>query len=245
MDYMDQSVDCKKCGKETSSIITGICFTCEKAVLTANRLSLEAAKDDITKALEILESFANPQHLTFSHETAAFVLRTFRSALAGQVSAQPIMGLTVPRSRFNAMENELQSCKDELGHVRNVAAAEIERLQASAQEVRDAALTEAQNACMHAVASKGAVNVIGVAAHYAACGHAIEALKSAPITEQVTPSADATDAARFRKVVENIGMYAGWWQVQIRAANLLGDDLEKQFIEAIDAAIAQAKEDGT
>jgi hypothetical protein len=57
--------------------------------------------------------------------------------------------------------------------------------QVSAQEVRDAALAEAQNACMHAVASKGAVNVIGVAAHYAACGHAIEALKSAPITEQV------------------------------------------------------------
>jgi hypothetical protein len=62
----------------------------------------------------------------------------------------------------------------------------LDDLKVSAQEVRDSVLDEAQSACMRAVASKGAVNVIGVAAHCAACGDAIEALKSAPSSKQDT-----------------------------------------------------------
>jgi ribosomal protein L37E len=87
MDYMDQSVTCRQCGGETSQIITGICPSCEFSASAAARKAAWDAKSDTDKALDILESFANPQHMTFSKEKAAFVLDVFRS-LAAPVAEQ-------------------------------------------------------------------------------------------------------------------------------------------------------------
>jgi ribosomal protein L37E len=84
MDYMDQSVSCRVCGKETSSIITKICLSCERAEKEAARKAEWDSKSDLEKCFSYLESWANPSHATFSSQTAAFVLNTFRAALSQQ-----------------------------------------------------------------------------------------------------------------------------------------------------------------
>lgn len=86
MSYMDQTVACKVCLKETSMIVTGVCQDCESAA--AKRASIKAwnAKEDRKKAFAILESFANPRHATFDHTKAAFVLKALRDDPAANTS---------------------------------------------------------------------------------------------------------------------------------------------------------------
>jgi hypothetical protein len=55
-------------------------------------------------------------------------------------------------------------------------------------------------------------------------------------------SRDSQDAARYRLIKSKIGLYAGWWQVQIRPAKSVPlEDIEIYFERDIDAALA-AKE---
>lgn len=49
------------------------------------------------------------------------------------------------------------------------------------------------------------------------------------------------DASRWRIVLENIGRYAGWWQVQIRPVehpNMTGDEMPAAFTEDVDTFLA-------
>ena len=88
MSYMDQTMTCTVCGQEHSQFSTGICFICERKAQEAQRKAEWDAKSSVEQALFHLESWANPQHMTFNRYDAKFVLATFRAALAGQAAPQ-------------------------------------------------------------------------------------------------------------------------------------------------------------
>lgn len=46
------------------------------------------------------------------------------------------------------------------------------------------------------------------------------------------------DAARYHEVLRHVGIYAGWWQVQLLAPQITGD-IVAAFTAAIDAARLQ------
>lgn len=57
---------------------------------------------------------------------------------------------------------------------------------------------------------------------------------------QVQAAGDALDAARYRFIKSKIGMYAGWWQVQIPATSRAPmEDLEAYFEFDIDAVMQE------
>lgn len=102
MDYMDQTMPCKKCGKEHSQLGTGVCFPCEKQEKEEKAKAEWDAKSPVEQARSHLESWSNPTCYTFSRVRAKFVLEVFNE----------IEGLRAQKDKAEARVKELNNFID-------------------------------------------------------------------------------------------------------------------------------------
>lgn len=79
MDYMDQSVRCSVCGKETSMIVTKVCHSCESAAKQAARKAEWDAKSDTEKAVALLGKRSNEGGVWLEKREADLILRVVES----------------------------------------------------------------------------------------------------------------------------------------------------------------------
>lgn len=117
MCYMDQGMDCiRGCDREHSQFSTGVCLTCEAKEREAKRKSEWDAKTPLEQAISHLESWANPQHMTFSQHDAKFVLGVVKSLAAppSQPDSERDAVIASLRAELELAENAMMPMSDSL-----------------------------------------------------------------------------------------------------------------------------------
>lgn len=124
MDYMDQTMPCKKCGKEHNQLGTGVCISCEKQEKEEKAKAEWDAKSPVEQARSHLESWSNPTCYTFSRVRAKFVLEVFNTVTA--TSTEPV-GYTSEQMLYG-LESAREVAKVPANHSRRLNAAPRDEL---------------------------------------------------------------------------------------------------------------------
>lgn len=150
MCYMDQGMECSRCGTEHSQFSTGVCLGCQSKEREEKQQAEWNAKTPLEQALYYLQKWADPQAMTFNKHDAKFVLSVVQSLTTQPtIAADSVrdVGLEEALRKIEGFESRIMRKKAQMGFMDEWGAfgysLEEEEMMAEITELRAAMAAQA------------------------------------------------------------------------------------------------------